>query len=115
MFSLTFIPLLFFLSYLNKQNISKFSLTVNSSNNILLFCGQIPRIFLKLIIPVEFVISEPTSFVLILYFILPSVASINPLKIEIKVLFPAPFSPNNPKISFSYKLNDNPFKTWFSE
>ena len=44
---------------------------------------------------------------------LPPLASIKPPIIDIKVLFPAPFSPKSAKISLSYKVQSNSFKTIF--
>ena len=90
-------------SYFNRQKISRFSSIVKSSNKILLFCGQNPKYSLKFIFPSLSRTWDPNSFLslLIKYFILPSSASISPFNIEIKVLLPAPFCPNNAKISFS--------------
>ena len=103
-----------FLTYLSKQNISKFSWTVKSLNNILLFWGQIPNIFLNWLLPFFSRISYPLSLKSFLYIILPPLASIKPPIIEIKVLFPAPFSPKRAKISFSYMVQSKSFKTIFS-
>ena len=96
----------FFSSYLNKQKISRFSLTVKSSNKILLFWGQTPKIFLNFLFPSLSTTSTSSLRLSSPYIIEPLSASINPLKMDIKVLFPAPFWPNNTKISFSYALKD---------
>ena len=40
----------------------------------------------------------------------PAVVGYNPVKIFIKVLFPAPLCPNKANISFLYKLNETPFR-----
>ena len=81
---------------LNSQYNSKCSSTVKLLNNTS-YWGHIPTNLRK-----WFIISEDNIF-LPLYIAFPPLGQINPVKILIKVVLPAPLEPNNTNISFSYK------------
>ena len=74
---------------LNIANISKCSLTVKSSNNTSC-CGHTPIIPLKK--SISLLKSLPKRVTL------PPLISYNPVRIEIKVVFPAPLCPRSEKI-----------------
>jgi hypothetical protein len=57
-----------------------------------------------------FISFEFLAYVKLLIEKLPDVGFINPQSIEIKVVFPAPFGPNNPKIWPSFTANEKSTK-----
>lgn len=61
-----------------------------------------------------FISFELSAYVKLLIEKLPEVGLINPQSIEIKVVFPAPLGPNNPKICPSVTDNEKSFKEYVS-